>query len=249
MESLQDLKATLLGRVESAYLVVRDSRAAGSPAAPPSSPAAITTALAGGAAAAAGAGAEDRYFHVQYNPQELQIYSSAAILKKLDITGSEQTNTDNPASGHMELSVTLFFDKMDPAKAFSLEKPILPTVSSALKAAGTAAGLTKDQAAGGVQAEVEGFIAALRNSKTRRLTFYWADFSFGGILMSVGAEYTMFAGDGTPVRAKVTLRVRQNAGDPEGAEWKKNFTTAFADDQSSLVRPEQRFSSMLNPKL
>jgi hypothetical protein len=252
-----DLKAGLTGKAaDIAYIVVHDYRAVAVPVSPPASPANVAAALSGGSFAASGGGAgpEDRCFRVQYNPNELQIYSVAHVLKKLDVagggqSGGERTSADNPVAGRMDLSVSLLFDKMDPVTSFLMDKNVLPTSASGIKAAVSYAGALTGREPESVQTEVEGFIAALRNSKTRRLTFYWADFSFGGVLNNVVAEYIMFSSDGLPARAKVSLRMRQDAGYPERGGWLDDFETAFADDQSSLVRPEQRLSSALNLKL
>ncbi|MDR1321803.1 MAG: hypothetical protein LBK56_10320 [Gracilibacteraceae bacterium] len=256
MEIWNDLKAGLTGKAaDIAYIVVHDYRAAAAPSSPPSSPGNIAAALSGGVPApGGGTDPEDRYFRVQYNPNELQIYSVAHVLKKLDVTGGgqsggERTSVDNPVAGRMDLSVSLLFDKMDPVTSFLMDKNILPTSASGIKAALSYEALLTGQEPESVQTEVEGFIAALRNSKTRRLTFYWADFSFGGVLNNVVAEYIMFSSDGLPARAKVSLRMRQDAGYPERGGWLDDFEAAFADDQSSLVRPEQRLSSVLNLKL
>ncbi|MDR0435089.1 MAG: hypothetical protein LBH21_08595 [Gracilibacteraceae bacterium] len=266
MEIMKDLKSGAMGKSEAAYIVVHDNRSVPEPSVTDSLTA-IAGALRSGVAAGVnavvdavgGGGKKDRYFRVQYNPNELKINSVAAVLRKLDATGSERANAATPAGGHMDLTVNLFFDKMNPLTSFLLDKNVLPTNTGVIRNYIAArksnqsdqsnqSGQPAPQDLGGVQPEVEGFIAALRNNRTRRVTFYWADFSFAGILNDLTAEYIMFDADGTPVRAKVTLRLRQNPGDPGRDSWLENYDTTFAGDQSSLVRPEQRFSSTLNPK-
>jgi hypothetical protein len=260
-----DLLNSITGNVEPAYIVVHDFRTTN---AAEDAGDTIFTATAAAAALSKGGDtapgksvsiipvpppvvasneywAVDKIFRVQYNPSELQIYSSSSVESVSGVTPNEEgeTNTvaEAPLGGKMELSVTLWFDKMSAATSFMLEKNIMPTsVSGVTNIAKT---FMKEDS---VQDEVEGFVAALRNPHTQVLTLHWADFSFTGVLINVSAQYRMFSASGLPVRATVSLRVRQEAGGANTQRWMDDFETAFANDQSSLVRPEQKVSNLLN---
>ena len=47
----------------------------------------------------------------------------------------------------------------------------------------------------------------------RQVVFAWGDMSFGGELESVSASYTMFRGNGAPIRANASLSIRQAEAD------------------------------------
>jgi hypothetical protein len=244
MSILSDLGKSVTGNIESAYILVRDYRAA----------AAATTGFDAAATAAAleqpapaapqvsalGETFKKKLFRVQYNPAELEIYSVAPEVSQSDLNSDGGALVSSPQGGKMELSATLWFDKMSAATSFMLEKNIAPTsVSGLTNAAKT---FMKEES---VQQEVEGFIAALRNPYTQNISFYWSYFSFSGAIISISAQYVMFSASGLPVRAKVALRVRQYAGESSDA-WDKDFETAFGNDRSSLVAPEQAASNILN---
>jgi hypothetical protein len=250
MSILNDLGKSITGNIEPAYILVHDYRAAAA-AESGFSASAAATALGQSALSQAGAPAapsisdlgEDytpKLFRVQYNPAELEVYSMTPEVSKRDTRPNGGTVTRSPLGGKMELSATLWFDKMSAATSFMLEKNIAPTSVSGLTNAVKT--FMKEES---VQQEVEGFIAALRNPYTQNISFYWSYFSFSGILTSISAQYVMFSTSGLPVRAKVALRVRQYAGESDNA-WPKDFETAFGNDKSSLVAPEQRASNILN---
>jgi hypothetical protein len=247
----------LTGSVEPAYIVVHDARASAAALSNPAVAAAISAALEpppGSVPGAPGASGDqnlptvllsavEKRFCLQYNPAELQIYASSITESRqdarVDPKGASKTLLESPTGGSLELAATLWFDKMTAARSFMLEKNLMPT---------SASGLTNLMQIGNeesVQLEVEGFIAALRNQWTRCVTLYWADFFFTGVLTSVFAEYTMFSTSGAPVRAKIDIRIRQEAG-AQADRWIQEFDTAFANDQSNLVRPEQTVGNVLN---
>jgi hypothetical protein len=209
---------SISGNIEPAYIVVHDSRASD------------------------GHDVVEKYFRVQYNPAEIEIYSVAGEVSQLDmraVDAQPRAVTSTPSGGKMELSASLWFDKMSAASSFMLEKNIAPTsVSGMTNIAKTIKGEES------VQQEVEGFIAALRNRYTQFVTFHWADFSFSGSIISILAQYMMFSMSGLPVRAKVDVRIRQYAGYSD--EFLPDFDRAFGNDSSSLVNPGQRVSNILN---
>ncbi|MDR1247529.1 MAG: hypothetical protein LBK57_11010 [Clostridiales Family XIII bacterium] len=247
MSIIGDLGKSITGNIEPAYILIKDYRAAAA-AVPGFDMGAAAAALGEGfdASAAApkvselGGAFKKKLFRVQYNPAELEIYSVAPEVSESDLNSDGGALVSSPQGGKMELSVTLWFDKMSAATSFMLEKNITPTsVSGVTNAVKT---FMKEES---VQQEVEGFIAALRNPYTQNISFYWSYFSFSGAIISISAQYVMFSASGLPVRAKVALRVRQYAGESSDA-WVKDFETAFGNDKSSLVTPEQMASNILN---
>lgn len=54
-----------------------------------------------------------------------------------------------------------------------------------------------------------------------RCTFVWGSFSFYGIVSSVSVKYTMFTGEGMPVRATVNLTMKEQPGAAEGKAFPK----------------------------
>jgi hypothetical protein len=193
-------------------------------------------------------GSVDKIFRVQYNPSELEVNAIAPVKEKKDARaeGSNAASgsiAEAPVAGKLELSATLWFDKMKPANAFMMGKDMS-------LAGGVRGAVNMLQDEDSVQTEVEGFIAVMRNPLTQIITLHWADFSFTGALISVSAQYTMFSISGLPVRAKVSIRVRQETNEEHMQGFFADFDEAFSGDQSSLVLPEQSaFTSLLNLKL
>lgn len=52
-------------------------------------------------------------------------------------------------------------------------------------------------------------------------TFIWGSFSFYGVVSSVAVKYTMFTGEGMPVRATVNLTMKEQAGAAGGRAFPK----------------------------
>jgi hypothetical protein len=244
---LDDFKNSVTGNIEPAYIVVHDCRAAagGGETGGVSMPELTAGALAGEPNAPAGA-SQEKLFRVQYNPSELSLSATASSERVRDLRAREDGTSpvvqESPLAGTIELSMSLWFDKMSAATSFMLDKTAAPT--SAAGAANLVKSFMKEAS---VRDEVEGFIAALRNPHTQCISVHWADFTFPGVLYSVNAQYTMFSVTGLPVRAKVSIRVRQEANTHAIDTWvKRDFDAAFGGDQSNLVRPEQQVSNLLN---
>lgn len=241
----KDLLSSLTGNVESAYITVHDFRSAGAPDLP--DPAKIRQALTEGTGAFQMENAKNKRFRVQFNPSELQVYATSDPIEKLSAQqregeGQREAVVDSPVSGRLELSVSLIFDHMNVSTSFMMEKNLLPVSASGITNLVTL-GMDKQFT---VQTEVEGFIAALRNLYTQQATFEWSDFTFTGALLYVGAQYTMFSTNGTPVRAKVSLRLRQEKNGRHLDKWFEDYEKAFGGDKSNLVRPEQYVGNLLN---
>jgi hypothetical protein len=195
--------------------------------------------------------AVDKMFWVQFNPSEIQIYTSSeqqlkssaqTEQKNQSVTKPVESIATNPPTA--ELSTTLYFDHMIVADSFMLDKPMGISAGGVTNWAVSLGGNTEEHS---VQKEVEGFLAAIQNQYTRIVTFGWSDFSFSGTLSHVDAQYIMFSNLGYPVRAKVQMRITQQMSGTTLDTWYKALENAFGGSgATNLVRPEQTYGNLLN---
>ena len=199
-----------------------------------------------------------RYFTVQFNPSSLQLSGHAGGLGQRLSYDKEDRDHDHQRDASASytrgtttiiMSVSLLFDSCDPQDAFLDDKLTLNATSvgkGVTKGVMSAMGQKKTS----IQTEVEGFIAALRNSRTRLMTFNWGNFCYTGVLRSVGANYTMFNPNGEPVRATVDLSM-VCADDEQWPNslsvWQQRYINAFRKSGSeSFVKTEQKAGSLVN---
>ena len=197
-------------------------------------------------------------FEVQFNPSDLQIegYGGGRIattnFDKTDDKSKEGSAniTYQPAPVNIRLSVKLLFDNMDPNECFLSAKTNIAL--SELAKSGIKKALTKLNKKLTVQQEVEGLIAALRSPYTRRITFYWGDMCYSGVLNRVSSQYTMFNTAGEPVRAVVQLSLicaDETVSSTSMGAWENAYYEAFGGGNKSLVNVTQKFGNLLNIKL
>ena len=216
----KELKDNLTGNVEHAVIIIEDKRMDS----------------AAGMAGAAVSGIRQKVkkkFRVQFNPSSLSL--SADRRKndpKKDV--SEKTKAaDNIIMDFPKniMSVKLIFDQVNNQDAFMNENLVLNPTSTAVQITHT---VKKGEYT--VQPCVDGFIAAIRNPNTRKLTFQWGDFAFIGNLESVSAVYTMFSTSGLPVRAEVTLSVAANRADRDTIGYKRYDTEGLPEKTRSVEK-------------
>ncbi|MBQ6968579.1 MAG: hypothetical protein IJP84_11850 [Lachnospiraceae bacterium] len=225
-------------------------------------------------------GGKRKLFRVQFNPASLSLTGhSGGLVKQSDFGkgsppqppagGQGQQGQPPPpdpddlnelgyvpANTDIIMSVSLLFDRVDPADSFAGDKfnLSLTGVGTNIAKAGMSIYNTKKGTKRyTVQNQVEGFIAALRNKNTRIITFHWGEFNYSGVLRSVSATYTMFNPVGAPVRATVDLSIL--CADKEMypnslAVWQERYKKAFqkrgTEEHYSYVRTEQKVGSLLN---
>ena len=214
-------------------------------------------------------GSKAKYFRVQFNPNSLRLtghsgglVKSSTFKKKQTQPGSDQQQQqsagDEDDSGgleykegktYIEMSVSLFFDKVDPQDAFLEDQLAVSSLTNAGKGIAKGVMTAMGKKNNTVQPEVEGFIGALRNKHTRLITFHWGDFNYTGILRSVTATYTMFNITGRPVRAVVDLTL--TCADSEIAEksvatWNNIYYNAFDKGSESFVTVSQIAGNFVN---
>lgn len=81
-----------------------------------------------------------------------------------------------------------------------------------------------------VKEDVEAFIAALREERTREVEFSWGKMLYCGIMNMVDVTYTMFSKAGRPVRAEMNvsmLCVDEGLAAGEESSWSKHYKDAF----------------------
>lgn len=227
-----------LGLTESAYLVIKDYRAlaesAGSSGVDALSGA--SSALSSGLDSVVSDIVEDtdKTFQVQFNPSEVQIYSTSNPVRKTDTQapkdGIPKQMADAVIKPTVDMTVTLYFDNTVLTDAFTTDIGGV-TATNVVTAGASLSGTVTYT----VRPQVEGLISALRNPYTRKITFRWGEFSFPGTLSMVQARYTMFSPAGQPVRATMVLRIRQELDVDTITDWFSYYTSAFSSTASDVL--------------
>lgn len=210
-----------------------------------------------GVSAAAKLTPQENVYEVKFNPSEINFQAYGGMkVQKMNFAAGEETEDNTVKIEFVEMKprimmqVPLIFDDCERTDAFMAEKfGDLTAAARTVVASGIsmATGTTYS-----VRPQVEGFIAALRNEKTRKMTFFWGNLKYRGILESVRAEYTMFNMEGHPIRANVNLSmllVDESVSDNQMGCWAESYQIAFAEDGSSLGSAVQNLGNITNIKL
>lgn len=190
-------------------------------------------------------------FEVKFNPSELsfQAYGGLKVEKRDSTGGKEGPLSFVPMESRIMMNVPLVFDDFERTDAFMMEKfsdPMAVARTIGTSVANTVTGNTYS-----VRPQVEGFIAALRNNRSRKMTFFWGTLRYRGVLETVSAEYTMFNMEGHPIRANVNLGlllVDENVKDNNMGDWEESYKKLF-DKSSSLGAKMDNAGNLLNIKL
>lgn len=134
-------------------------------------------------------------FHVQFNPKELKLEDTAS-WKSSDEQGKPKPLLTYEKGEAAVLSMDLVFDTTDTGG--SVQGRI-----DALRAF-LAATVTDSQAGG-------------TSKRPPHINFYWKDFSFEGVAEKISASVLMFKPDGTPMRAKVSVTLKERQVEAGGA--------------------------------
>lgn len=79
-----------------------------------------------------------------------------------------------------------------------------------------------------VQEMVQGFLGLFAKETTKEVTFFWGEMSFHGSLQSLRASYDLFGADGTPLRGKIRLSIRQCGADQKALTyWNRAYERMF----------------------
>ena len=202
----------------------------------------------------AGAPEYDKVYVVQFNPSSLSL-SSYAADSEVEIQDYQKNGngiTKGAVALHVELSVQLIFDRVVPTEAFT-EDFLNYSPSAIVKRAGNAiigAIAGEGGEVNSVQTQIEGFMAAMRNERTRRICFEWGKLSYAGVLRNVSGAYTMFDRYGKPVRGTVTLKLYlrdKNVSPTDMGYWESAYNKAFSSSNGIIgtTRPGQALGSVL----
>lgn len=189
---------------------------------------------------------------VHFNPSHIsfQAHPGRTIKKPNFAADNTVSYTYTTVGPSIKMQVPLLFQDYERTDAFMMEKFSDTTAMARTAAAGIATAVTGNTYS--VKPQVEGFLGALYNRRTKKLTFSWGDMSYRGILDSVNAEYTMFNKQGNPIRATVTLTlllVDEKVADNNMGDWSESYKKAFAKDSSQLGSAVQHAGNLFNVKL
>ncbi len=273
MDILKGAAGSLLGITEKAIIEIEEedfdagsvtvtettARSAGSPLSLASGALAAAAAQAASAAQAATAAVSavaggigltpprTKCYKVKFNPSSLSLQSKAdKVIPKKNMAAGQGNSQKNYTviDHHVQLMVELVFDDYERTDAFMMEK-----LTDPLALARTAA-MSIFSSPHSVQAQVEGFITAMRNPTRRMITFHWGGMSYRGTINMLEAEYTMFSIEGRPIRATVKLGILcadPGIVDNNIGQWTAMFNQAF--QTSKLDKITGAVGNVLNVKL
>ncbi len=123
---------------------------------------------------------------VQFNPTTLRLQLAASLPQ--DTPPGSQVRQSN-GSTSATLSLDLVFDTADEG---TTSRPVSVREKTAM---------------------VERFVIAApgtaNKEKPPKLRFIWGDFQFDGVVNNISIDFDLFASDGTPLRAKVSLSIQE----------------------------------------
>jgi hypothetical protein len=174
-------------------------------------------------------------FTVQYNPKEFKVDKKVS-WKELDEQGQNESPLEFQKGSPRTISMELMFDNTHESTPTSVfEGWIKPLLSM-------------------TNAEVQPEGETGNNQKERPTTvlFEWGAFEMTGVIESITTTYTLFAADGTPIRAKCQIKMKEF--NPEAFSYGSTTNSAIMADNLAGVsgrydptntdsRPNKRGSS------
>ena len=202
--------------------------------------------------------ATKKRFEVKFNPSQIsfQVYGGNKVAKT-DLTKSQSASDAQLKTEYVEMApriqmnVQLIFDDFERTQAFMMEKMNDP--QALIRTGVVGAVSAKQKKTYSVRPQVEGFIGALRNNYTRKISFSWGEMTYTGVLTNVNAQYTMFSTDGNPIRANVDLGILctdSTMHDDYMGQWQKSYKEMFGNDATTdLGSKLQHAGNLLNINL
>lgn len=201
---------------------------------------------------------EKKRFTVKFNPSQITFQGvGGGKVEKRDYEVEHKDPGQNVDISYQEMqpriqmNLQLVFDDYERTQAFMLEKFTDTSAAARTVVTGIANAVTGRTYS--VRPQVEGFIGALINPFTRKISFYWGKMKYQGVLNSVNAEYTMFSTDGNPIRANVNigiLLVDETLDYQSMGPWQYSYLTVFGkDDQTNLGSAVQNVGNLFNINL
>jgi LysM repeat protein len=158
-------------------------------------------------------------FVCQYNPKELK-FTRAVSWKKKEKVGSGQIPLEYQKGEPNTLTMELFFDTT--AEAGGPWDVRTDWIDGLLQFT------SPDLAPSGKRKKARPYV----------VTFIWKDFEMKGVIDKLDVTYLMFAADGTPVRAKVALSMK---------EWTDSYEwSGFGSDSNVLDALDRVSAQTLN---
>ena len=181
---------------------------------------------------------------VQFNPAAISFQGMGGEIRRESVGGAGENQFqqfDIPSETVMSLE--LMFDDTNNKDAFMMDAE-MPLLSEIASAGGMVQRIEQgvDALRGkqySVQDTTELFVAAMVQNFTRLVGFAWNKIIFWGELVGVNVQYTMFNKQGNPIRAKVSLQIRQDQSvDDNGPyatekHWEKAFNKMFTVDSGN----------------
>lgn len=145
---------------------------------------------------------------VQFNPSEYQISRTVRLSKKLSVGKDQDIDKMQAAAGSFAtFSATLYFDTDTDLSGFdtsslsaAVKSVALPDVSGVLPGMGRDPDEVCQEIANMLKYNDE-------EHAPLKVRFVWGDLDFMGYVASSTISYTMFARDGTPLRAKLQITI------------------------------------------
>lgn len=173
---------------------------------------------------------------VQFNPSSIAFQGSGGEVRRESVGGSgenEFQQFDRPSE--TILGMDLIFDDTNNKDAFMMDAE-LPLLSEITSVGGLTQRIEQGVTAAkgetySVQDTTELFVAAMVQNFTRLVGFAWNKMIFWGELVGVSVNYTMFNKAGAPIRATVSLQIRQDqaVGSDNAYATEEKWEQAFDD--------------------
>lgn len=200
-------------------------------------------------------GNSKKRFTVRFNPSTLSLNASGGgWVAKNNYVSSKKDGTSGMAMGSLEaqiqLRVKLIFDNYNARDAFMLGTTLSAQTATSAISDGISSLMGKNTERS-VRRQVEGFIGALGQPATRKVSFNWGKMVYAGVLNYIDANYTMFSTAGKPIRAEVDLGILcldEKADKDHMGKWGKYYTEAFKKD-SILSSGVQKVQNLFNVNL
>ncbi|MBE5913394.1 MAG: hypothetical protein E7274_04990 [Pseudobutyrivibrio ruminis] len=143
------------------------------------------------------------WLEVEFNPSTLRYTARNGSQQQQSVTGDmaghiAQYNVDAETKLHFEMYVD---------SAICLSASTGATLSTAISAG---MNIFKGRDYYNIAPIVDGLCSLCHDFETQYVIFAWGKMAFYGILEEVNADYVMFDTDGKPIRAKVSVGIRQS---------------------------------------
>ena len=198
-------------------------------------------------------GSKKKRFEVKFNPSHISFsgVGGGKVSKTNFMAGGNVDLKYQEMKPRIQMDLQLIFDDYERTEAFMMEKFSDP-MAMIRTGVGSAINVAKEKTYS-VRGQVEGFIGALRDDRTRKVTFYWGKLKYTGVLIYVNAQYTMFSTDGNPIRAVVNISILNtddSLGDAYMGQWQEGYDKAFgSSDMTNAGSVMQNVGNLLNIKL